>query len=41
MMMNRNVWMEQYGGMDAVLTSAIHLLAKGYPDPKYYQFVQQ
>ena len=45
MMMNRNVWMKQYGGMDggmdAVLTSAIHLLAKGYPDPQFYQFVQQ
>eukprot|EP01050_Picozoa_sp_SAG11_P020427 SAG11_NODE_3441_length_2445_cov_18.767263_2_plen_252_part_00 len=45
MMMNRNVWMKQYGGrdggMDAVLTSALHLIKKGYPDPKYYQFVQQ
>eukprot|EP01050_Picozoa_sp_SAG11_P068104 SAG11_NODE_48949_length_120_cov_387.809524_1_plen_29_part_10 len=29
MMMNRNVWMEQYEGMEAVLTSAMHLLAKG------------
>ena len=40
MMMNRDVWMQQYGDWDGLFDSALYLLEHGYPSPRYFQYVR-